>query len=165
MKNKDQILKLVEKVNIDRVCSLFNDFHEKFESKNSSQMFVTTKEQFDCVSVLMDCLDRAFFENDNLYYYFNKFWQNEKIRSVTYVEFQSYNKQEPIDVLLLQLLTESEEIKKQTNTVIIKLPTTKNLCLNLSNNFNKFFKSENLKNEIFLIFTNNSSLIELYETL
>ena len=93
MKSEDQILRLVERFDKNKACSLFNQFHEKFVSKNSSQIIITTKEQFECVSTLNDCLDKHFFEKDDLYCHFNKFWQNKKIQSTTYVEFEFYNKQ------------------------------------------------------------------------
>lgn len=165
MKNEDHILRLVEKENPNRVCSLFNHFHEKFESRSLNQIIVTTKEQFDCASILLDCLDKSFFENDYLQLNFNKFWQNGKFQSITYAEFQTYDNQEPVDVLLQQLLVKSEEIRKQTSTVIIKLPTTENLYLDFEINFDKFFISCNSKDENFLILTNSLPLIELYETL
>ena len=44
MKSEDQILRLVERFDKNKACSLFNQFHEKFESKNSSQIIITTKE-------------------------------------------------------------------------------------------------------------------------
>ncbi len=165
MKSEDQILRLVERFNKNKACSLFNQFHEKFVSKNSSQIIITTKEQFECVSTLNDCLDKHFFEKDDLFCHFNKFWQNEKIQSTTYVEFEFYNKQEHVNTLLQHLLAKSEEVKKQKDVVIIKLPTTVNLFFKFITNFNRTFISNNRKNESFLIFTNNVSLIELYETL
>ena len=165
MKSEDQILRLVERFDKNKACSLFNQFHEKFVSKNSSQIIITTKEQFECVSTLNDCLDKHFFEKDDLYCHFNKFWQNKKIQSTTYVEFEFYNKQEHVNTLLQHLLAKSEEVKKQKDVVIIKLPTTENLFFKFITNFNRTFISNNRKNECFLIFTNNVSLIELYERL
>ena len=137
MKNEDPVLNLVEKLGSNRVCPLFGHFHEKFESQNFSKITITTKEQFDCASTLLACLDRSFFENDDSQFNFNKFWQNEKFHSMAYAEFQSYNNQDPVDILLQQLLVKSEEIKKQTSTVIIKLPTTENLCLDFEIDFDK----------------------------
>ena len=160
----DQLLKLVEKTD-NKICDCFNEFHEKFETKKFNQVTTNTKIQLDCVMALIGCLDKNFFENETLHEHFDNFLQNISIELLTYVEFQTFNKQENLKDILNQLLIASEELKNQTDTVIVKLPVIEKNLIDLKTNFNKSFISINRKNESFLFFTNNNSLIKLYEKL
>lgn len=152
-------LKLVENVQDNHL--LFNQFHEKYQSSNFSLITVSTKDQLNNMQTLVECLDDRLFN----YSYLEEFLQNKKNISTTYVNFQIYKTRENINSMLNQLLNESEELKKQTDTIIIKLPNDVPVPLNIKTNLNKTFISTNVKKETFIIFTNNIYLIELYEKL
>lgn len=144
---------------------MFNQYHEKFESDNHSQITTATKTQLECVRILIECLDKNFFEDENLCNLFEVFMQKKSIRDLSYVEFKFYNKQDKLNILLKELLFESKELKNQIDTIIVKLPVVDDPLINFGTNFSKRFISNNCRNESFLIFTNNQSLIELYEKL
>ena len=147
------MLKLIKNTN-DKYL-MFNQYHEKFESNNHSQLTTATKMQLECVRTLIECLDDQF----------HKFSQNVSVNSLTYVEFQSYNKQDNLETLLSELLSKSEEVKNQTDTVMIKLPTIDNITSDCKTSLKNTFVHNNRKNEKFLIFTNDPELIDLYKKL
>lgn len=155
----DSSLELIEKK--QDTYSLFNRFCEKYQSSNLSQIIVTTKNQLDDIQALVECLDERIFNHPK----FEDFLQNKKNTSTTYVNFQIHKTHENLSLILTQLLNESQELKKQTDTIIIKLPDNVTVPFNIKTNLNKTFISTNLKKEIFMMFTNNIYLIELYEEL
>ena len=155
----DSYLELLERT--QDTYSLFNRFCEKYQSSNLSQIIVTTKKQLDDIQALVECLDERIFNHPK----FEDFLQNKKNTSTTYVNFQIHKTHENLSLILTQLLNESQELKKQTDTIIIKLPDNVTVPFNIKTNLNKTFISTNLKKEIFMMFTNNIYLIELYEEL
>jgi len=157
------MLKLIENTN-DKYL-MFNQYHEKFESNNHSQVTTATKTQLECGKILIECLDKNFFEDETLHNLFEIFMQKKSIRDLSYVEFKSYDKQDELNILLNELFFESKELKNQLDTIIVKLPVVDKPLINFGTNFSKRFISNNCRDERFLIFTNNQSLIELYEKL
>jgi len=155
----DSSLELIEKK--QDIYSLFNRFCEKYQTSNCSQIIVTTKKQLDDIQALVECLDERIFDHPR----FKDFLQSKKNTSTTYVSFQIYKTQENLSLILTQLLNESEELKKQTDTILIKLPDNATVPFNIKTNLNKTFISTNLEKEIFMMFTNNIYLTELYEEL
>lgn len=161
----DQLLKLIEKNN-KPFCFFFGQFQEKFESLNSTKIGIITQTNFEKFQFLYECLDAKCFENDkNLTIQINKLVQNVSQKSLTFVKFEKFNEQDNFEILIKQLLEQSEELKNQTNTVIIELPTMQNKKFKFETKFDKTFISTNKENKNFLFFTNEKSLIILYEKL
>ena len=163
MNNQYQYLKLIEKNN-KPLCLLFGQFQEKFESINSTKIGIVTQTDFEEFRFLYDCLDKkCFASNKNPIIQINKFIQSISWKSLTFVKFEKFSEQDNIEILIEQLLKESEELKNQTNTIIVELPTLQNKKFKFNTKFDKMFISTNKQNKNFLFFTNEKSLINLYE--
>jgi hypothetical protein len=158
-----KLIELIEKANDSVSCSFFGQPHERFRDSNCNQITISTKKLFECNATLIDCLDKKFFENSLLIKKFDIFIQNNSCQTVTYVNFESFVEQSNLQIVIEQLLIESEELKKQTDTVVFKIPTQTNLPFGLRHSFLKSYFSYNIKNEKFLIVTNNKCLIKLHE--
>jgi len=159
MYKSDKYLKLIEKNN----NTLFGQFLEKFQSINSSIIYTVTQEKYEGFVILFNCLNEDFFYDHDLHIELEKFVKNNSFKSVTYVKFENYNEKDKIEIILNQLLKDSEEIKKQKNTVVVELPKVVNDTFCLKTKFSKTFISNNRESKKLLFLTNQKSLIELYE--
>jgi hypothetical protein len=151
--------------NNNAMCGLFGEFSEKFETINSTVVGIITQEEYSGVRVLIDYIDDRFFSDKNLINHFENFIENISFDSITYVKFKNYNEKDDVEIIIKELMRCSEEIINQNETVAIELPTTHDKAFDLETNFSKTFISINRDNEKILFFTNNESLIRLYEKL
>jgi hypothetical protein len=142
---------------------IFGEFSENFETINSTKIGVITQEEYLGIKLLINCIDDVFFSDENLIDHFENFVENVFFKSATYVKFENYNEKDDIEILLNQLLKDSEEIINQNETVAIELPITNEKTFDLDAKFSKTFISNNRENKKILLMTNNKSLIELYE--
>ena len=161
MTKSDRSLKLIKKND----STLFGQFLEKFESENLTTIYITTLKQYEGFVILLDCLDKKFFSDENLIDDFVAFGKNNTFKSITFVKFKDYNEKDDIEFLIKELMIYSEELMNQKETVAIELPTTNEKLFDLKTNFSKTFISTNQKNKKILFLTNDKSLIKLYEKL
>jgi hypothetical protein len=158
----NKLINLIERAASDDAnCLFFGHPHEKFEDRDRKQITVSTKKSLECFSFIFNFLDKKFEEDETLNDTYDELIQNVLCQSLTYVnaEHIASNLQDVIE----QLLVESKELQKQTDTAVFKIPVLSIFPASLKHNFCASFISNNIKNEKFLIVTNNKDLIKLYE--
>lgn len=158
-------LKLIESYLNSSRAKLFKNY-EVFESSSCVQITTAKNYGFDCLRSLIECVDKKILsEEQHLYKQFKLFLQKNEDISSTNIRFDQKNKISCNEFLNIieQLFEQSEIVKDEKDTLIAELPLVDTNFPVSAFSFKKSFLTKNSCNKSFLIFTNESKLIDLYE--
>ena len=157
-------LKLIESnLNLSR-AKLFKN-HEVFESSSCVRITTAKNYGFDCLRSLIECVDEKISLEDQLYKQFKNFLRKNEDMSSTNIRFESKNKIPGDEFLNIieQLFEQSEIVKNEKDNLIIESTLANTNFPASAFSFKRCLQSKNGCSKNFLIFTNESELIDLYE--
>jgi hypothetical protein len=141
--------------------------YEIFESSSSVRISIFKNYDFDYIRGLIESFDDEIFLNDQPNERFQNLLQSNKNATSTNIKFVLKNKFSEAEFLntIKQLFELSELIKNEKDILIVKLPSEIINCAFSASCFKKQLQTKNSINERFWVFTNNTKLIDLYESI
>lgn len=157
-------LKLIESYLNSSRAKLFKNY-EVFESSSCVRITTAKNYGFDCLRSLIECADEKISPENQQFKQFKIFLRTNEDSSSTNIRFDQKNEISCNEFLNIieQLFEQSEIVKNEKDTLIVELPLVDINFPVSAFSFKKSFLTKNSCNKSFLIFTNESKLIDLYE--
>lgn len=156
-------IKLVDS-HVDLEFSNFLLIFEKYEiSETNQSVLIKLNKCFNLIRLLLKCSSENIIQSKS----FKNLLEDKSLNSITSFEFleehPSTGDEKTTSEIIKEIFKQSKLLKHEKDTIIIQLPLFLREVYDFDHDFKNSYSVKNIKDEQFLILTNNKSIINFYE--